>query len=292
MAETETTVHVAVDRRLADELALVLTSQGIENEIRRNPEGFALCVDAADLQDALRSLDSYVLENPETPAPDEEPGDRIGEVDRFVGGSLAALMIAFFLVTGPRNPEVVWFAQGSADASRILGGEFWRTVTALCLHADLGHVVANALFGALFVSAVCAGLGPGVGLALTLAAGATGNLANAIFQGPGHLSIGASTAVFGAVGLLAGRAVARRLRRGELGLRIWVPIAAGLALLAMIGTGQRADIWAHGFGFLTGTFMGVPASLAWPERPGWGLQWAALGLAVGALVQSWQSGLG
>ena len=292
MPESEATVRIAVDRPLADEWSLVLTSQGIESAIRHTPQGFAVCVDAADLDDALRSLDTYALENPETPAPAEQPEDPIGELDRFVGGSLGALMIAFFLVTGPRNPDVVWFAEGSADASRILAGELWRTVTALCLHADLGHVLSNALFGALFVSAVCAGLGAGVGLFLTLAAGAIGNLANAVFQGPDHVSIGASTAVFGAVGLLAGRAVAQRLRRGELGLRLWVPIAAGLGLIAMLGTGERSDIWAHGFGFLAGGFLGVPASLAWPERAGRSLQWAALGLAVAVLVQSWQSGLG
>ena len=292
MTNADEIVRRAADRRQADEWSLVLSSQGIENAIQRTLEGFAVFVDAATLDAALRSLDAYDLENPGAPVPADEPQDRIGELDRFVGGALGALMIAFFLVTGPRSPEVVWFAEGSADSARILAGELWRTVTGLCLHADLGHVVSNALFGALFVSAVCAGLGPGVGLALTLAAGTTGNLANAIFQGPDHVSVGASTAVFGAVGLLGGRGVARRIRRGELGLRIWVPIAAGLALIAMLGTGERTDIWAHGFGFLAGGFLGVPASLAWPHPAGRTLQWGALALAVALLVHSWRLALG
>jgi membrane associated rhomboid family serine protease len=291
MSDGEVLVRQAGDRRRADEWSLVLSSQEIENAIRRAPEGFAVFVDRADLGAALRSLDAYEQENPAAPAPPEEAQDRIGELDRFVGGALGALMLAFFVVTGPRNPEVVWFAEGSADAARILGGELWRTVTALCLHADLGHVVSNALFGALFVSAVCAGLGPGVGVALTLAAGATGNLANAIFQGPDHVSVGASTAVFGAVGLLGGRGVAQRIRRGELGFRIWVPIAAGLALIAMLGTGERSDIWAHGFGFLAGGFLGVPASLAWPHPADRSLQWSALALTVVALLQAWRLAL-
>ena len=292
MSEGEVVVRRVGHRRLADECALVLSSQGIENAIRRTPEGFGVFVDPADLDAALRSLDAYEEENPGDRVAAEEARDRIGELDRFVGGALGALMIAFFLVTGPRNPEIVWFAEGSADAAQILAGELWRTVTALCLHADLGHVVSNALFGALFVSAVCAGLGPGVGVALTLAAGATGNLANAIFQGPDHVSVGASTAVFGAVGLLGGRGVAQRLRRGELGFRIWVPIAAGLALIAMLGTGDRSDIWAHGFGFLAGGFLGVPASLAWPRPAARSLQWSALALTVAALLQSWRLALG
>ncbi len=291
MTETEVAVRTGAARRRTDEWSLVLSSQEIENAIRRTPEGFAVFVDRADLDAALRSLDAYDEENSGAPAPAEEPRDRIGELDRFVGGSLGALMIAFFVVTGPRDIEVVWFAEGSADASRILAGELWRTVTALCLHADLGHVLSNALFGALFVSAVCAGLGPGVGVALTLAAGAGGNLANAIFQGPDHVSVGASTAVFGAVGLLGGRGVAQRIRRGEIGLRIWVPIAAGLALIAMLGTGERTDLWAHGFGFLAGGFLGLPARLAWPHPAGRSLQWGALALAVAALLQCWQRAL-
>ena len=44
-----------------------------------------------------------------------------------------------------------WFEGGSADSTRILAGELWRSVTALCLHADVGHVASNALFGALFL---------------------------------------------------------------------------------------------------------------------------------------------
>lgn len=292
MGETAVGVRVAPGRRRAEVWSLVLSSQGIDCAIRHTAEGFAVFVDPGDLEGAIHAIDAYEAENPEAPVAVESPRDRIGELDRFVGGSLGALLIAFFAVTGPRDPDVVWFAAGSADASRILAGEVWRTATALCLHADLGHVLSNALFAALFVSAVCAGLGPGVAVALTLVAGATGNLANAIFQGPDHVSVGASTAVFGAVGLLGGRGVAQRIRQGEVGLRIWVPIAAGLALIAMLGTGERTDIWAHGFGFLAGGFLGIPAGLAWPHPPTTSLQWGAGALAAALLLQSWRLALG
>ena len=291
MPELETRIRTTADRRRADEWSLVLFSQGIEHAVRAEPGGIAVFVDPTNAEIALRALDAYELENPAVSGSSAHPPDAIGELDRFVGGALAALLVAFFVTTGPRNPDVVWFAEGSADAARILTGELWRTVTSLCLHADLGHVVSNALFGALFVSAVCAGLGPGVGLALILAAGASGNLANAIFHGPGHVSVGASTAVFGAVGLLAGRAMAQRIRRGEGGLRLWVPIAAGLALIAMLGTGERSDVWAHGFGFLAGGFLGLPASLAWPKRASPGLQFLAFALALAVLVECWRLGL-
>jgi membrane associated rhomboid family serine protease len=279
-----------VSRGRVEEWALVLTAVGLSPSVEQGPDGFALLVESGDASEAEATLAAYDLENASARRPPDRP-DRIGEVDRLTAGSVSALLIAFFLVTGPRDPSVPWFSEGAADATRILSGELWRTLTALCLHADLPHVLANALFGAVFLAAVSGAFGPGLGLVLTLAAGAAGNLANAIFQGPGHVSVGASTAVFAAVGLLAGRGVAQRIRRGELGLRVWVPFAAGVALLSMIGTGERSDIWAHGFGFLSGGFLGIPASLAWRPRAGWPWQVGALLLAAAALLRAWHLAL-
>ena len=179
---------------------------------------------------------------------------------------------------------MTWFERGSADAERILLGELWRTVTALTLHADIAHVLANALFGALFLSAVCGALGPGVGCALVLLSGAGGNLANALFQSSHHVSVGASTAVFGAVGLLSGLAVARRRRQRSLRRHAWVPIGAGLAILAMLGTtGTRVDLWAHLFGLLVGGALGIPVGFALPRPPGPLVQWILGGAALMAL---------
>jgi membrane associated rhomboid family serine protease len=286
-------LRIDVDRALVEEWCLVLTAEGLSPSIEHTSSGFAVLVPRDELVAADRALDSYELENPRGAGPQTaspEHPDRIGQLECLGAGVVSLAMLAFFGVTGPRNAAVDWFATGSADSARILDGELWRTVTALCLHADLGHVVANALFGGVFLAAVFGGFGVGFGIALTLLAGAGGNLANAIFQGPDHISVGASTAVFGAVGLLAGRGVAQRIRRGELGLRSWVPIAAGFALIAMIGTGERTDIWAHLFGFLTGGFLGIPASLAWP-KPGWPVQLGTLAIAIVGLLYAWQRAL-
>jgi len=77
-----------------------------------------------------------------------------------------------------------------------------------------------------------------------------------------HLSIGFSTAVFGAAGVLAGlkaasgegdlRAGARPAGQGWL-----LPVAAALALVATLGTaGESTDISAHFFGLLAGLGLG------------------------------------
>jgi membrane associated rhomboid family serine protease len=284
-------VRATADRRAADEWLLVLTAEGFRASVHHASGAFAIRVPTGERKAAALVLEQYELENlrlEETPVPPPEP---IGNVERLTAALVCLALVAFAAWTGPRDPAVDWFARGSADAAAILDGELWRTLTALCLHADWGHVLSNALFGALFLSAAAAGFGPGVAVALTVAAGAGGNLANAIFQGPDHLSVGASTSVFGAVGLLCGRGVAQRLRRGELGVRLWVPIAAGLAIIAMLGTGERSDLWAHLFGFLTGGFLGIPASLAWPRSAAWPVQLAALAATAAALLWAWRLAL-
>ena len=43
-----------------------------------------------------------------------------------------------------------WFAAGEAQAGLILDGEWERVVTALSLHADLGHLLSNLIAGSLF----------------------------------------------------------------------------------------------------------------------------------------------
>src|SRR5207245_1142953 len=85
-----------------------------------------------------------------------------------------------------------------------------------------------------------------------LRAGAGGNVLNAVLRGAHHSAVGASTAVFGAIGLLGGLQFGRkRRRRGA-----WLPIAGSLALLAMLGSDREADIVAHLFGLLVGGVLG------------------------------------
>lgn len=253
--------------------------------MRREPEGFVLGVPADEAERAAAVLSAYEGENRE----DESRRDRepVAAGNAFAGLTASAALLVCFFVAGPRNPAVVWFERGSADAERILAGELWRTVTALTLHADLGHVLANALSGALFLSAACGALGAGVGCALVLLAGAGGNLANALFQGSHHVSVGASTAVFGAVGLLSGLSVARRRQQAR-ARPFWVPVAAGLAILAMLGTaGARVDLWAHLFGLLAGGALGIPVGFALPRPPGPLVQWIFGGAALVAVFTCW-----
>ncbi len=206
-----------------------------------------------------------------------------------VGVAIGLLLIGFFAVTGTRASGSVWFERGGAVAERIIAGEWWRTVTALTLHADAPHVVGNAAASVLLVGAVSHQLGPGVGLWLLLLSGAGGNALTAVAHGAHHDSVGASTAMFGAIGILAATRVVSRGRR-PVARKLWMVVAASLALLALLGTSPNADLLAHLFGLLLGGALGLAAAstLRRPLRPPaqWALAVAVLVLVVGAWLRA------
>ena len=119
-----------------------------------------------------------------------------------------------YVWTGPDSAGSPWFARGSANAAAILRGEWWRAVTALTLHGDAGHVAGNAVLGGFLLALLARSIGPGMASALMLLSGVAGTLAAAALVRQNFVSIGASTAVFGAVCSLA--ALARH------GLRAWM----------------------------------------------------------------------
>lgn len=273
-------------RGRADEWALVLASQGIAARVERDGRGFRLVVPEAECERAEWALATWESENPPRPEPASPPLAAGPGAWRVAVGVSLALIVAFRLMTA-RGPGG-WVERGAADATRILAGEWWRSVTALTLHADLGHVLSNAVSGAFFLTALGRTLGPGLALGLAVLCGAVGNLANAWMHGGDHVSLGASTAIFAVVGLLAGQAVSRRERLGTRGRHAWAPIGAGIALIAMLGTGERADLGAHVWGFACGGATGVPLGRLLHAPPGALAQWAwGLG-AIGLVLGCWQ----
>lgn len=274
------------DPKLAEEWQLVLLAQGLSPTIRHSPEGFVVTVPEDEVEPARAGLSAYENENPKKPL---EPGEPVESPKWPAGLIVAGLLLVFFSVTTILSPALFWFQRGSANAQRILDGELWRTVTALTLHADAVHVVSNAAAAILFVSVISGMLGAGLACALVLMAGAVGNLANAFLQGPYHVAVGASTSVFGALGLLAGVGLIRRRHGvGQRRRAWWLPFAAALALLAMLGTtGEGVDVWAHLLGLVSGILLGGLTAVVVPKSPGPLFQWACGSAAAAMLIYSW-----
>lgn len=170
--------------------------------------------------------------------------------------------LTYIQISAFGHPSIDWLQLGSANSAKILGGEWWRIVTALTLHADWQHLLGNILIGGYFVVRLCHLTGSGFGWALILGSGISGNLINAISHGPGHNAVGASTAIFGAIGIAGaiGTVVSRRRLA-----RYWImPLAAAGLLLTFLGTGNpdgTTDIGAHLFGFLSGIGLGIPGGI-------------------------------
>jgi membrane associated rhomboid family serine protease len=173
-------------------------------------------------------------------------------------GAFVVILLTMFAVQGNYFAAIDWLSAGEAVAGRILAGEWWRAVTALTLHADPGHVVGNLVFGGFFSYLAGQYLGSGVTALAMLLGGAGGNLVNAWLQLPGHRSIGASTAIFATLGVVAAHAWISKSRRAVTWARRAAPLVGAVALLAYIGTGdEHTDIVAHLTGFIAGTLIGI-----------------------------------
>ena len=155
--------------------------------------------------------------------------------------------------------------RGVLDAQELFArGEWWRPLTALFLHADLAHLWSNLLPGVLVFAVVCATFGRLRGWLLLVVASVVANTTVAALSYPGsYRSLGASTAVFAGLGLLTGSAVRHAWRSVPSGRwrAVFVPLGAGLTLLALHGAGGlRTDVVAHVAGFVAGLLAGALAA--------------------------------
>jgi membrane associated rhomboid family serine protease len=245
----------ALTPRACDAYGLVLQAVGITYSILTDGAGYGFWVEPDDLDRAREALALYLEEN--VPKPVEPPrrlaGTGIAAAVAYIGGEMLVAIAASRSLFG-----AAWDSAGILDGESLRSGEWWRPVTALTLHDGLAHLASNLGFGALFIGLLARVYGAGVALALTLAAATAGNVLEGVFMAHGHASLGASGAVFAALGILGTVHWPTRTARGRWTLRGATLIGA-LVLLALLGTGDaRTDIEAHALGFAFGALLGLP----------------------------------
>ncbi|MDX9839952.1 MAG: rhomboid family intramembrane serine protease [Desulfobulbus sp.] len=266
-------------------LSLVLSAAGIDHLV--DHQSGSVLVATGDAARAMAEWTTYEEENhgwpsPPPPRPAMQPG-----TPPTLG--LMSLLALFFAHTGSWQAHSLWFARGAVDSEAVLvQGQWWRLFTGMTLHADLAHLAGNGLIGGLVIHLLSKTLGYGTAWLLLLLAGAAGNLLNLVLRESAHLSVGLSTAVFAAVGLLTGRQLVHRRTRS---LRtLLLPLGAGAGLLVLLGSGDaRTDVGAHFFGFVAGVCGGLLTGLVLPVNPPHRprLQAALFTLATTLLIACW-----
>ena len=277
----------------ARERALVLIATGLPHELVAGPGGWQLLVPDEAAAAALAQLRRWELENATGTTP-----PRLRRRSSGLDGAacLTLLLATAWLAQANGAFGLPWEEAGLLDSAAVRGGEAWRAITALTLHADPGHLWSNVGFGALLVGALCWLLGTGAGLLAALLAGGAGNLAAALLRGEGA-ALGASTAVFAALGALAALAWRRRAAWPAGRWRSATPLLAAVLLLAYLGLeGEKVDALGHVCGLLAGLLLGAALGAGGALREGAALaasldrawvQWAAGLLAAGTVAGAW-----
>jgi membrane associated rhomboid family serine protease len=160
------------------------------------------------------------------------------------------------------------------------------------LHSGYVHLAGNMAGIAIFGTAICNLTGRGVGWLMILLTGIIGNLVNAALFQYGHMSIGASTAVFGAVGILTAHQFYSKIRIPGRRKKAWIPLAGGLALLGFLGSGAHSDLTAHLFGFMAGIGLGMVHALYLKQFIDKRHQAYCLAITIGTIILAWVSASG
>jgi membrane associated rhomboid family serine protease len=289
-AEAPVTVFRSRRRRACEERLLVLLAVGVAGEIVPGETEFLVQVDSRDSAYALSHLAQYEKENRAPPA---LPPPRLHPF-AWVGCALyAATLLGVAYAVGNGLVRLDAFDLGTLDCARVQAGEWWRAWTALTLHLDGPHLAANLGAGVWFGYLAARQLGTGSSWFLIVTGGALANLAEGLAGPPEHSAVGASTAVFTALGLMSAYSWRERAHLPQNWGRRFAPLIAGVILLGWTGSaGEGTDLVAHLAGFTTGALLGVAAaagvSRRWLERIP---QWLAGAVALAEIAIAWGAAL-
>jgi membrane associated rhomboid family serine protease len=274
------------NRRACADRALVLASLQIPHQIVDDTGGCALIVPADFSAQAMNELRLYDEENPPRRPRQATPIVYQDAIPGIVGYVLVICAVAWFAATSFLTQD--WLGAGRVDGVLIRAGEWWRTVTALTLHGSLRHLVGNMVFGVFFGLFAGRLLGSGIAWLAILLTAASGNALNMLLLESTHRSIGASTAVFAALGIVAGFVWRGKLMAQDRWPYRVGPIVGGLALLMYTGTGDaNTDIGAHLMGFLCGFAGGILLIRFRDELDNPRRQVIAAAMTIALLIGSW-----
>jgi len=259
-------------RDIAEEIVLVLAAEGIAVALEPTAGGFVVVIDDAEARRAetilaeeypagvwrafaARAVEEAAARARVANAPD---GDRWFGPGSWVLFLLTAVCVGVFLAeerAGGSEVTAVLLRFGASRPAHVRTGEYWRFATALFIHIGPRHLLGNMAALLVLGPALVAALGPWRFLVVYLLAGIAGNALSYQVMPPDVVSAGASGAILGVLGALAGQ----RLRfAASARYRGWQVIAALLAYLAVaVGAEPGVDTMAHLGGLVAGLALGL-----------------------------------
>ena len=303
----------ARSRRQVMDWGLVLASQGIEAILGQSEEGWEVVVGARDYERARACLRQYQAENRGWHW--QQPLPAAGVVFHWGSAGWAVVMAAIYYWSTTRFPAARQL--GIMDSGAVAAGQWWRLFTAVSLHENMPHLMANVTTGFVLLGLAMARYGAGVGLLASFLAGAAGNVAGlALYSLPSREIIADSVEamcrahcfdgmvcipncdkiipgmVMGALGLITAQSFAfwRACRSAS---HFWLrSLAAGVLILVLIGFSPESDIVAHVGGFVCGLLCGWALGHARAETlQGGAANLAASTAVVALLVATWHMAL-
>lgn len=274
----------------------VLAAAGLDYRLSHQTARWAIHIRRKQAALARAEIAAYEADDTDWPRAESAGAEEKPEIsDSWSPWWVSGSVVAFYAWFGPYHDGNAVLRCAAVDTEAILQGDWWRVITALTVHSGPVHLAGNVLCLLLLGHAVCLSFGGGVGWALILAAGVAGNAVACLFHEQGHVSVGASTACFAALGIMSTHQAIRNLRRfggpRSIWSRTWVPLGAGVALLTLLGTGPRSDLAAHVFGFVLGLVICIPLSWHGTERlPAWGQRAFQLGCII-VVMSAWRAAL-
>jgi len=207
---------------------------------------------------------------------------------------LAASFIAVYAVSALMLPESNWMSMSGRDLVKIGGnfpsltlrGQYWRLWTAVFIHAGLWHIGFNTIALLYLAPVARETYGAGRTMLAFLATGMGASMVSILwmmFSGRAGVSIGASGAISGLIGLMT---VYGHREGTAAGISVRNFMARWMVYILVFGFFIGADNAAHLGGFFLGGMMALvlPAKKGARESAVWMAAGAASALAAAAAV--------
>lgn len=245
--------------RRAHDAGLAVLAAGRPYWVFPENQEFALVVPTRDAEWLAREVEALAVGHASrssggAPGPPLKPANRTSAV---------AVVVVLGLIFTAQSTSGSLTESGVNSSVSVLGnGEWWRLFTAITLHGDFGHLLGNSMALPVFGYLCSRYLGSGLAWLTILLLAGLANLTNVLLAGEEEFrSLGASTAVFAALGLLTGVPAGWYLRsRKPVRRTEWaVPFVGGCILFFWLGGGNYpTDIAGHLWAFTYGLIAALP----------------------------------